>query len=145
MLYSDLKILPDLKIEILPTDRVCESRDVLIKYDRIICVFRGINGNLIADKLKEYFIEEFKFNFIHGKQTPDKTLYDTVKAFHFSMLHPPADFEPKDKVSLIVVYIANNTFEIVRQGDMTIKKKINGRYEEIITRTTIRENEIVTS
>jgi len=131
MIFSDFYITRDFKIEILPTDYMNQVSDVLNKGDRLITVFRPIDGDFAVKSFKLSFIEELKQRFEVDTKNIQELLFQTVTAFGVSLNNPPADYIPPDKIELVVVYIKENVATIVKVGDISVKDKSSGKFTEM--------------
>ena len=131
MIYSDFHINKSTKIEILPTDSVSQNINVLYDGDRLITVFRPIDGNLAVNSFKLSFFEEIKQRFEVGIQDINELLFQTIAAFGVLLSCPPSDYVPQDKIELIIVYIKDDIATIAKVGKIGVKKKTSGRFNEI--------------
>lgn len=133
MIYSDFYITREFKIEILPTDSINQVTDVLNKGDKLVTVFRPVDGDFAAKLLMKFFIEEFKHKYKVDTQEINELFFQTISAFAVSLSNPPSDFIPQDKVELVAVYIQNNKATVVKVGKIAVKKRVQGRFKEIYT------------
>ncbi len=131
MIYSDFYITREFKIEILPTDSINQVTNVLNKGDKLVSVFRPVEGELAAKLFMQFFVEELKQRFEVDTQDINELFFQTISAFGVSLSNPPSDFIPQDKVELVVVYIQNDKATVAKVGKIAVKKKDQGRFEEI--------------
>lgn len=131
MIYSDFYITREFKIEILPTDSMNQSNDVLQEGDRLISVFRPVGGPVAVKSFEVSFLEELRTRYEFDTQDIDTLLFDTIMAFGASLSNPPADFIPDDAVELVVVYIYKDQATVVKVGAIGVKRRLSGRFAEI--------------
>lgn len=131
MIFSDFYITRNFKIEILPTDYMNQISDVLNEGDRLITVFRPIDGDFAVKSFKLSFIDELKQRFEVDTQNIQELLFQTITAFGVSLNNPPSDYIPPDKIELVVVYIRDKVATIVKVGDISVKNRFSGKFTEI--------------
>ena len=138
MTFSDLYITDkrNLKVEILPSDMIGEHKNIVEADDRLITVFRPIDSPFVAERLAREFANEFKDRRIYDRQNTEDALRSTINAFHFSFLNPPADLNlrPESGAMVLVVHVdSHGNITIANCGSITLKEKIDGRFEAVIT------------
>lgn len=131
MIYSDFYITREFKIEILPTDSMNQSNDVLQEGDRLISVFRPVGGPVAVKSFQLSFLEELRTRYEFDTQNIDTLLFDTITAFGVSLSNPPADFIPDDAIELVVVYIHKEKVTVVKVGTIGVKRRLSGKFTEI--------------
>lgn len=151
--FSDLHIKPDIKIEVLPTDLLLQTTDVLEPGDRLIGVFRGVGGNFVAKSLQEEFADSFSNHVKHDGLSIEKALQEVVDNMSLVCLYEAKnrDFDTvkREGAMLLVAYISvDQTLYFIQVGNVVMKQKINGRYTAITQDHTFDNpdelNEIVT-
>lgn len=151
--FSDLHITPDIKIEVLPTDLLLQTTDVLEPGDRLMGVFRGVGGNFVAKSLQEEFADSFSKHVKHDGLSIEKALQEVVDNMSLVCLYEAKnrDFDTvkREGAMLLVAYISvDQTLYFIQVGNVVMKQKINGRYTAITQDHTFDNpdelNEIVT-
>lgn len=131
MIYSDFYITRKFKIEILPTDSINQSNDVLQACDRLISVFRPVGGSVAVESFKLSFLDELKNRYEVDTQNIDDLLFETITAFGVSLSNPPADFTPDDAIELVVAYIYKDQATVVKVGSIGVKRRSSSKFIEI--------------
>jgi hypothetical protein len=131
MIYSDFYITREFKIEILPTDSINQATDVLNEGDKLVTVYRPVDGEFAVKLFTQFFFDELKQRYEVDTQDINELLFQTISAFGVSLSNPPSDFVPQDKVQLVVVYIKNDEATVAKVGKIAVKKKDEGRFKEI--------------
>ncbi|OGD81472.1 hypothetical protein A2572_02480 [Candidatus Collierbacteria bacterium RIFOXYD1_FULL_40_9] len=134
MIFSDLHITKNTKIEILPTDKFDQQFDVLEKGDRIVIVLRPIHSPFAVSRIMSDFIKEFQFDCQYNKLNPANSLIKTINDWNMSLLCPPADpdMRPNCAAMILAIYIdPKNTMTFAQVGSITMKQRVNGKYIEI--------------
>lgn len=129
--FSDLHVTPDIKIEILPTDFLLQTANVLELGDRLIGVFRGVGGSFIVKSLQDEFAESFSSYVKQNGFSISKALLTAIHAHNVSHLNFLGNPEsaPESGVMILVVYIdQNNQLTLAQVGDITLKQRQDGRY-----------------
>lgn len=128
--YSDFYFANRLaKTEILPNDRFIKHDDVVELGDQLTLVARPIGTDFAAKRVVDEFTDEFRER-LEDKSILD-TLVETVTAFHFSLLHPPAEPEliPDSQCYFLVVYIdSQDKLSFVQVGDITLKVRRSRKF-----------------
>lgn len=138
MVYSDLFIIEDraTKVEILPSDLIVQCHGVLNSKDTIICVFRPIDDPFAAKRLQNEFLDELKINIKVDRRSIERTLEETIKAFHFSLLNPPSEYVPESGAAVLAVYVDPQRGVIAANcGSIALKHRINRKFKYITSPT----------
>lgn len=134
MTYSDFYITPNrtAKIEILPSDFLDQSADIIEPGDRLITVYRPVEDPFVARRLHDEFWDEFSLRLKTDGLNVVDTLRETIKAFNISCLNPPSDFIPESGAMVLVVYLTpQQHMNIVQVGAITLKVRKTGRFTTI--------------
>lgn len=131
MTFSDFYLVSNrnVKVEILPDDKLIQHKDVIELGDQLFLVARPVGSDFAAKRLTSEFLEEFKGR-LKNKPIQD-TLVETAEAFHHSLLHPPAEPEliPDSQCYFLAAHIdAQGKLSFIQVGDITLKVQKDGKF-----------------
>ncbi len=130
-MFSDFYLTTNrnVKVEILPGDKLIQHKDVIELGDQLILVTRPIGSDFAAKRLASEFVEEFQERL--SNKPVAKALLETVRTFHYSLLHPPAEPEliPDSQCYFLAVYAdAQGKLSFVQVGDVALKVRQDGKF-----------------
>ncbi len=151
--FSDLHIKPDIKIEVLPTDLLLQTTDVLEPGDRLVGVFRGVGGSFVAKSLQDEFTDSFSRHVEQDGLSIEKALQEVVDNMSLVCLYEAKnrDFDTvkHEGAMLLVAYISpDQILHFIQVGNIAMKQKVNGKFVAVTQNHTFDNpeelNEIVT-
>lgn len=151
--FSDLHIAPDIKIEILPTDLLLQTTDVLEPSDRLVGVFRGVGGSFVAKSLQDEFVDSFSRHVEQDGLSIEKALQEVVDNMSLVCLYEAKerDFDTvkHEGTMLLVAYISpDQILHFIQVGNVAMKQRVDGKFVAVTQNHTFDNpeelNEIVT-
>lgn len=141
MIFSDLHLSRELKIEILPTDFLNQAKDILCLGDQLTTVFRPVGSPFVAQYLNSFFLNEFQANY-HELDLFQEALKETIRAFNQSCLLHSVDQPVESGAMVLAVYLsADKVITFAQVGDITLKQK-KGRHFTALTQNHTFKNQI---
>lgn len=133
-MYSDLHINSELKVEILPTDKIYDEAGLFTPGDRYLSIYRPIENSLLVDILHKFFIADFMARVASDGIPIDTALAESIQAVNVSFITPARSGEsiPKSGAFALVLYLSpDNRITYAQVGQISLKKKKSGKFSPI--------------